>query len=65
MTRTLGEAMKFITSLVISVYRDGFIEEITGHVHYIHEINQSLHVKYLKGDTNFIGFDTLISISAV
>ncbi|MFI8650643.1 YolD-like family protein [Bacillus velezensis] len=63
-TRTICEAMKFNTALVISVYRDGFIEEITGHVHYIHEINQSLHVKDLKGDTLFIAFDAVLSLAS-
>ncbi|MEC0585425.1 YolD-like family protein [Bacillus spizizenii] len=54
MARTICEAMEFNSALVIRVYRDGFIEEVTGHVHYIDEVKQRLHVKDLKGDTNFI-----------
>ncbi|WP_063336259.1 YolD-like family protein [Bacillus subtilis] len=62
MARTICEAMEFNSVLVIGVYRDGFIENVTGHVHYIDEVKQRLHVKDLKGDTNFIGFDSLLSI---
>nr|WP_254455691.1 YolD-like family protein [Bacillus velezensis] len=64
MARTICEAMEFNSVLVISVYRDGFIEEITGHVHYINEVKQKLHVKDLKGDTWFIAFDALLTIEA-
>ncbi|MCM3190276.1 YolD-like family protein [Bacillus subtilis] len=63
MARTICEAMEFNSVLVIGVYRDGFIEEVTGHVHYIDEVKQRLHVKDVKGDTNFIGFDSLLSIN--
>ncbi|QQD83922.1 YolD-like family protein [Bacillus siamensis] len=62
MARTICEAMEFNSVLVISIYRDGFIEELTGHAHYINEVKQKLHVKDLKGDTNFIGFDSIISV---
>ncbi|MCY7791065.1 YolD-like family protein [Bacillus haynesii] len=47
--RVICEAMEFNSVLIISVYRDGFIEEVTGHVNYIDEVKQRLHVKYLKG----------------
>ncbi|WP_163136177.1 YolD-like family protein [Bacillus subtilis] len=63
MARVICEAMEFNSVLVISVYRDGFIEVVTGHVHYIDEVKQRLHVKDLKEDTNFIGFDSLLSIN--
>ncbi|CAI6251748.1 YolD-like family protein [Bacillus subtilis] len=64
MARTICEAMEFNSVLVISVYRDGFIEEVTGHVHYINEVKQKLHVKDLKGDTWFIALDSLLTIEA-
>ncbi|WP_456280108.1 YolD-like family protein [Bacillus sp. K7] len=62
MARTICEAMEFNSALVISIYRDGFIEDVTGHVHYINEVKQKLHVKDLKGDTRFIAFDALLSV---
>ncbi|WP_367386939.1 YolD-like family protein [Bacillus vallismortis] len=62
MARTICEAMEFNSVLFISIYRDGFIEEVTGHVHYIDEVKQKLHVKDLKGDTLFIAFNTLVSV---
>ncbi|MCY8879926.1 YolD-like family protein [Bacillus spizizenii] len=62
MARTICEAMEFNSVLVISIYKDGFIEEVTGHVHYIDEVKQRLHVKDLKGDTWFIAFDSLLSV---
>lgn len=64
MARTICEAMEFNSVLVISIYRDGFIEEVTGHVHYINEVKQKLHVEDLKGDTWFIAFDSLLTIEA-
>ncbi|MGN2669719.1 YolD-like family protein [Bacillus subtilis] len=62
MARVICEAMEFNSVLVISVYRDGFIEVVTGHVHYIDEVKQRLHVKDLKGDTNFISIDKIIYV---
>ncbi|WP_339175009.1 YolD-like family protein [Bacillus sp. PS93] len=62
MARVICEAMEFNSVLVISVYRDGFIEVVTGHVHYIDEVNQRLHVKDLKGDTNFINLSSMINV---
>lgn len=62
MARVICEAMEFNSVLVIGVYRDGFIEEVKGHVHYIDEVKQRLHVKDLKGDINFIAFDSLLTV---
>lgn len=62
MARVIYEAMEFNSVLVIRVYRDGFIAEVTGHVHYIDEVKQRLHVKDSKGDTNFIAFDSLLTV---
>ncbi|MDK2600282.1 YolD-like family protein [Bacillus stercoris] len=62
MARVICEAMEFNSVLVIGVYRDGFIEEVKGHVHYIDEVKQRLHVKDLKGDTNFIAFGSVLSV---
>ncbi|AOY06799.1 YolD-like family protein [Bacillus subtilis] len=62
MARVICEAMEFNSVLVISVYRDGFIEEITGHVHYIDEVKQRMHVKDINGDTNFISIDQIIYV---
>ncbi|MGX9952355.1 YolD-like family protein [Bacillus subtilis] len=64
MARVICEAMEFNSVLVIGIYRDGFIEEVTGHVHYIDEVKQRLHMKDLKGDTNFISFYTLLHIQS-
>ncbi|MCY8499097.1 YolD-like family protein [Bacillus atrophaeus] len=63
MARTIYEAMEFNSVLVISIYRDGFIEEVTGYVHYIDEVKQRLHVKDLKGDTNFMNLFNLINVN--
>lgn len=63
MARVICEAMEFNSVLVIRVYRDGFIEEVTGHVHYIDEVKQRLHVKDLKGDTNFIAYISIVSVN--
>ncbi|KXJ36607.1 hypothetical protein AX282_21280 [Bacillus spizizenii] len=62
MARVICEAMEFNSVLVISVYRDGFIEEVTGHVHYIDEVKQRMHVKDINGDTNFISIDQIIYV---
>ncbi|CAI6222963.1 hypothetical protein NRS6085_01340 [Bacillus subtilis] len=62
MARAISEAMENNAALTISFYRNGFIEDIIGHVHYINEIKQQLHVKDVKGDTNFIAFDSLTAV---
>ncbi|WP_345805962.1 YolD-like family protein [Bacillus subtilis] len=63
MARTICEAMEFNSALIIRLYRDGFIEEVTGHVHYIDEVKQRLNVKDLKGDTWFIAFNSIVAIT--
>ncbi|MBG9768818.1 YolD-like family protein [Bacillus vallismortis] len=60
MARVISEAMENNAAMTISFYRNGFIEDVTGHVHYINEVNQNLHVKDFKGDTNYIAFDWLV-----
>ncbi|MED3602412.1 YolD-like family protein [Bacillus subtilis] len=62
MARVISEAMENNAAITISFYRNGFIEDVIGHVHYINEVNQKLHVKDLKGDTNFIAFDSLTAV---
>ncbi|MCY8208345.1 YolD-like family protein [Bacillus subtilis] len=62
--RTICEAMEFNSVLVIGIHRDGFIEEVTGHVHYIDEVKQRLHVKDLKGDTNFINLSNVVDVNS-
>ncbi|CAN2247492.1 YolD-like family protein [Bacillus vallismortis] len=62
MARITCEAMEYNSTLVLQVYRGGFIEEVRGHIHYIDEVNQRLHVKDLKGDTNFITFESLLNV---
>ncbi|MED1759969.1 YolD-like family protein [Bacillus subtilis] len=64
MARTICEAMEFNSALVISIYRDGFIEELTGHVHYIDEIKQKLHVKDLKEGSILINFLDVTSVKS-
>ncbi|MCY8284872.1 YolD-like family protein [Bacillus inaquosorum] len=63
MAQIISDAMEYNTALTISYYRDGFIEEVTGHVHYLNEINQRLHLKDLKGDTSFIVFDSIVAVN--
>ncbi|WCL64307.1 YolD-like family protein [Bacillus subtilis] len=62
MALIICEAMEFNSVLIIGVYRDGFTEEVTGHVHYIDEVKQRLHLKDLKGDTNFINLSSMINV---
>ncbi|MEC3840247.1 YolD-like family protein [Bacillus amyloliquefaciens] len=63
MARTICEAMEFNSVLVIRGIQRRFIEEVTGHVHYIDEVRQRLHVKDLKGDTNFIAYISIVSVN--
>lgn len=64
MACTICEAMEFNSVLVISIYRDGFIEEVTGHVHYIDEVKQRLHVKDLKEGSILINFLDVTSVKS-
>ncbi|MCY8813696.1 YolD-like family protein [Bacillus atrophaeus] len=64
MARVICEAMEYNSALVISVYRDGFIEEVTGYVHYIDEVKQRLHVKDLKEGSTLINFLDVTSVKS-
>jgi hypothetical protein len=50
--------------LQITVYDDGFFREIEGCVYCINPYNKQLHVKDLKGDTNFIKFEDIVDVKS-
>jgi hypothetical protein len=56
------ESMEFIFPLVFILYDDGFFREVEGDVHCINPYNKQLHVKDLKGDTNFIRFEDIVDV---
>ncbi|MED4822287.1 YolD-like family protein [Bacillus atrophaeus] len=62
MARVICEAMEYNSALIITFYRDGFIEEVDGRVQYIDEVKKKLHVKDLKGDTSLIPFLSLVAV---
>jgi hypothetical protein len=62
MENRICDSMEHIYPLLITVYDEGFFREIEGYVHCINPYNKQLHVKDLKGDTNFIKFMDIVDM---
>lgn len=71
MEMIISEAMEFNHPLWFSVFKPlpllngpetGEIIQIEGHIHYINQLQKTLHVVDSKGDTNFIKFEDVVKV---
>ena len=56
------EAMEFNTTLLIEVFNNGFINTITGTVHYINHMKSQLIIQDNQGYFHHIPFKNLVNI---
>ncbi|MBU9720140.1 YolD-like family protein [Bacillus alkalicola] len=59
---TICEALEFNKELTFHYWKNGFFEDVTGHVHYIDHITKRLHIKSTSGDVEYIKIDCITSI---
>jgi|GEM_PF-364638 len=71
MEMIISEAMEFNNPVRFSVFKPlpllngpetGEIIQIEGHIHYINQLQKTLHVVDSKGDTNFIKFKDIVGV---
>lgn len=71
MEMIISEAMEFNNPVRFSVFKPlpllngpetGEIIQIEGHIHYINQLQKTLHVVDSKGDSNFIKFKDIVGV---
>ncbi len=59
----VSEALEFNKELVLKLFNNGFVENVTGRVHYINFEQQKLHVKDQNDNTVYINMNDIIGVT--
>lgn len=59
----VSEALEFNKELKFKLFNNGFVENVTGRVHYINFEQQKLHVKDQNDNTVFINMNNIIGVT--
>lgn len=59
----VSEALEFNKELVLKLFNNGFVENVTGRVHYINFEEQKLHVKDQNDNTVYINMNNIIGVT--
>ncbi|MEC1749466.1 YolD-like family protein [Bacillus mojavensis] len=59
----VSEALEFNKELVLKLFNNGFVENVTGRVHYINFEQQKLHVKDQNDNTVYINMNNIIRVT--
>ncbi|ARB37303.1 YolD-like family protein [Bacillus subtilis] len=59
----VSEALEFNKELKFKLFNNGFIENVTGRVHYINFEQQKLHVKDQNDNTVYINMNNIIGVT--
>ncbi len=59
----VSEALEFNKELIFKLFNDGFVENITGRVHFINFEQQKLHVKDQNENTVYINMNNIIGVT--
>ncbi len=59
----VSEALEFNKELVLKLFNNGFVENVTGRVHYINFEQQKLHVKDQNDNTVYINMNNIIGVT--
>ncbi|WP_168749430.1 YolD-like family protein [Bacillus mojavensis] len=59
----VSEALEFNKELVLKLFNNGFVENVTGRVHYINFEQQKLHVKDQNDNTVYIYMNNIIGVT--
>ncbi|MCY8167331.1 YolD-like family protein [Bacillus spizizenii] len=63
MNLLVSEALEFNKELVLKLFNNGFVENVTGRVHYINFEQQKLHVKDQNDNTVYINMNNIIGVT--
>ncbi|AFQ58098.1 YolD [Bacillus subtilis QB928] len=59
----VSEALEFNKELQFKLFHNGFVENVTGRVHYINFEQQKLHVKDQNDNTVYINMNNIIGVT--
>ncbi|MDO3655396.1 YolD-like family protein [Bacillus subtilis] len=59
----VSEALGFNKELLFKLFNNGFVENVTGKVHYINFEQQKLHVKDQNDNTVYINMNNIIGVT--
>ncbi|MEC1404133.1 YolD-like family protein [Bacillus subtilis] len=59
----VSEALEFNKELKFKLFNNGFVENVTGRVHYINFEQQKLHVKDQHNNTVYINMNHIIGVT--
>ncbi|MEC1665680.1 YolD-like family protein [Bacillus halotolerans] len=59
----VSEALEFNKELKFKLFNNGFVENVTGRVHYINFEEQKLHVKDQNDNTVYINMNNIIGVT--
>lgn len=59
----VSEALEFNKELLFKLFNNGFVENVTGRVHYINFEQQKLHVKDQHNNTVYINMNNIIGVT--
>ncbi|MFT4400426.1 YolD-like family protein [Bacillus sp. SW14] len=59
----VSEALEFNKELKFKLFNNGFVENVTGRVHYINFEQQKLHVKGQNDNTVYINMNNIIGVT--
>ena len=59
----VSEALEFNKELRFKLFNNGFVENVTGRVHYINFEQQKLHVKDQNDNTIYINMNNIIGVT--
>ncbi|OTQ83657.1 hypothetical protein BG31_19490 [Bacillus subtilis subsp. subtilis] len=59
----VSEALEFNKELKFKLFNNGFVENVTGRVHYINFEQQKLHVKDQNDNTIYINMNNIIGVT--
>ncbi|MCY8981402.1 YolD-like family protein [Bacillus halotolerans] len=59
----VSEALEFNKELQFKLFNNGFVENVTGRVHYINFEQQKLHVKDQNDNTVYINMNNIIGVT--
>lgn len=58
-------AMEYNLPLQLSVWSDGFTEDITGSIHYVNPITHQLHIEVMPGEFERIALEDVVGVVVV
>jgi hypothetical protein len=61
----IASAMEYNIPVKLTVWKEGFTDDVFGHVHYVDSITHQLRVEVMPGEFERIAFESIIKVIVV